>query len=193
MFKTFNPLEMQWLPPEYFNGSKSVPNASSDIWSLAALFITMNGMALPWASKNIFTMVRKMLNPSFEVLRDFNSSVLKIMTFSLQADQNKRLRLRQILLEPKPVNNVKRLSIRNWNTQNQINYSTNSLQKNLVPLNSKSKTKMCFRYRKHGCSCLASTRNLSLTKSATFMPIKQALSEPIIGSKKRNEKNVVET
>lgn len=61
---TPNPIHLAFLAPEFFDG-KSTPSDSSDIWSLGVVLSFMRSKTLPWPTKNICAMIKKITHVEY--------------------------------------------------------------------------------------------------------------------------------
>jgi len=87
VLQTMDTSHLLCMPPEFFDSS-SIMGPSSDIWSLGVLLTIMSGATVPWNSKNIFSMIKKITNP--ETPSDLEPVLLPIVQSILVKDPSLR-------------------------------------------------------------------------------------------------------
>ena len=94
VLQTMDPSQLLCLPPEFFDGSTPL-TPSSDVWSLGVLLALISGATIPWYSKNIFNMIKKIQNP--EIPLNLHPFFIPIIESIFKIDFNNRPTIESLL------------------------------------------------------------------------------------------------
>lgn len=91
-----NPFEIGFLAPEYF-AHRIEPTEAADVWALGILLIFMVKGSLPWAHKNVFTLIHSIMSTKVDIPQEIPPELRKILKLMLIPDPENRITLKDMM------------------------------------------------------------------------------------------------
>lgn len=85
-----SPFDIAFVAPELLHGAPTPPSAATDLWSLGVLLCFLETQALPWPSKNLFSMLQHVSTRRLSFAQPVRREVEEVVRSLLDLDPGSR-------------------------------------------------------------------------------------------------------